>query len=27
VSSAAALYTTVNTGDSIELQTLMKDQP
>jgi cyanophycinase len=27
VSSAAALYTTVNTGDSIELQTLMEDQP
>ncbi len=27
VSSAAALYTTVNTGDSIELQTLIEDQP
>ena len=27
VSSAAALYTTVNTGDSIELQTLMENQP
>ena len=27
VSSAAALYTTVNTGDSIELRTLMEHQP
>jgi cyanophycinase len=27
VSSAAALYTTVNTGDSIELRTLMENQP
>ena len=27
VSSAAALYTTVNTGDSIELRTLIEDQP
>jgi cyanophycinase len=27
VSSAAALYTTVNTGNSIELQTLMEDHP
>jgi cyanophycinase len=27
VSSAAALYTTVSTGNSIELQTLMEDQP